>query len=80
MAARPLEPPPPELFNTRLPKQYLPPKRLVRISGYRTGEPHFGTSGANRFDAPGCALAAVAPVTSAPGFARAQKKLGITFV
>lgn len=27
---------------------------LVRISGHQTGEPFFGDSGGNRFDAPGC--------------------------
>lgn len=29
-------------------------RTLVRISKYATGEPYFGCSGANRFDAPGC--------------------------
>lgn len=32
----------------------LAPKHLVRISQYPTGEPYFGCSGGNRFDAPGC--------------------------
>lgn len=27
---------------------------LIRISGHQTGEPFFGASGGNRFDAPGC--------------------------
>lgn len=32
----------------------LPVPELVRISGFATGEPYFGISGGNRFDAPGC--------------------------
>lgn len=32
----------------------LYPRYLVRISQYPTGEPYFGCSGGNRFDAPGC--------------------------
>ncbi len=31
----------------------LPAAELYRISGFETGEPYFGKSGANRFDAPG---------------------------
>jgi len=29
---------------------------LIRISGFPSGEPFFGSSGGNRFDAPGCLL------------------------
>jgi hypothetical protein len=36
----------------------LPVPELLRISGFETGEPYFGKSGANRFDAPGCARGA----------------------
>lgn len=35
----------------------LPAAELVRVSRYNTGEPHFGSSGSNRFDAPGCPAA-----------------------
>lgn len=31
----------------------IKPSELVRISGHSTGEPYFGASGKNRFDAPG---------------------------
>jgi hypothetical protein len=31
---------------------------LFRISGFESGEPYFGSSGGNRFDAPECALGA----------------------
>jgi hypothetical protein len=44
--------PPAELALAAYPKTYFPPSRLVRISGYHTGEPYFGSSGNNRFDAP----------------------------
>lgn len=30
------------------------PSHLFRISGYTVGEPYFGSTGNNRFDAPGC--------------------------
>lgn len=53
MAVNPLGPPPPELAEERFRKTYLYPDRLVRVSTYHTGEPYFGTSGRNRFDAPG---------------------------
>lgn len=55
MGASPLGPPPPPiLFETALPIQHLHPARLVRVSAYTDGEPFFGVSGNNRFDAPGC--------------------------
>lgn len=36
----------------------LPVPELVRISGFASGEPFFGVSGGNRFDAPGCLVKA----------------------
>lgn len=41
------------LATEKFEKTYFPPERLIRISAYQTGEPYFGTSGYNRFDAPG---------------------------
>lgn len=47
-------PAPPSILSTeRFRASYLDPSRLVRISSYRGGEPFFGVSGFNRFDAPG---------------------------
>jgi hypothetical protein len=40
--------------SPHLPVVSLPVAELVRISGHKAGEPYFGTSGGNRFDAPGC--------------------------
>jgi CubicO group peptidase (beta-lactamase class C family) len=57
LAAEPLGLPPAQLTTTPFPKTCLAPARLVRVSAYTTGEPYFGTSGANRFDAPGAAYA-----------------------
>lgn len=55
MPAVPLAPPPSGLAtDDSLPVTRVLPRRLVRISQYPAGEPHFGASGANRFDAPGC--------------------------
>lgn len=55
MPAVALAPPPSGLAtDDSLPVTRVLPRRLVRISRYPAGEPHFGTSGANRFDAPGC--------------------------
>lgn len=53
MAAEPLGPPPAALSTEKFPKKYLDPAHLIRISSYHTGEPFFGKSGHNRFDAPG---------------------------
>jgi len=49
-------PPPPAALSAdgSLPVTPLASRRLVRISMYPSGEPYFGASGANRFDAPGC--------------------------
>ena len=44
--------------NTDIAIVPLPVPELLRISGFETGEPYFGKSGANRFDAPGCACGA----------------------
>lgn len=58
----PLSPPPPILAtDNSLPVTRLLPRQLVRISQYPSGEPFFGASGSNRFDAPGC-------LTGAPEF------------
>lgn len=55
MPAVPLAPPPSGLAtDDSLPVTRVLPRRLVRISQYPAGEPHFDASGANRFDAPGC--------------------------
>lgn len=51
-SVKPLGCPPPELARDAYPKTYFQPQRLVRVSGYHTGEPYFGRSGNNRFDAP----------------------------
>jgi len=53
LGVKPLGPPAPELATEKFPKTYLAPDRLTRISAYTTGEPYFGKSGYNRFDAPG---------------------------
>jgi hypothetical protein len=53
LVVNPLGSPPDELRNERFGKLYFPPERLVRVSTYHTGEPYFGASGRNRFDAPG---------------------------
>lgn len=53
MATRTLPDPPSILSTERFPVTYLDPARLFRISSYASGEPYFGRSGANRFDAPG---------------------------
>ncbi|MEG0881465.1 MAG: RES family NAD+ phosphorylase [Janthinobacterium sp.] len=55
MAATRLKPPPTILAtSTTLPVAGLPVSGLYRISGHASGEPYFGSSGGNRFDAPGC--------------------------
>lgn len=55
MPAVPLSPPPLGLAtDDSLEVTRVLPRRLVRISQYPAGEPYFGASGANRFDAPGC--------------------------
>jgi hypothetical protein len=54
LVARQLQLPPLSVSTTALPVKSIAHDRLVRISNYGTGEPYFGRSGANRFDAPGC--------------------------
>lgn len=55
MAAAPLGPPPAMLTtSTRLATTMVDPAQLYRISRYSTGEPYFGRSGHDRFDAPDC--------------------------
>lgn len=51
--------PPPHLARDKnLPIVRLGKRRLFRVSKYSNNEPHFGASGANRFDAPGCSMEA----------------------
>lgn len=52
MIVRALQPPPPSLQTDAFPATAFSPAGLYRVSGHHTGEPYFGTSGANRFDAP----------------------------
>jgi hypothetical protein len=52
MAALPLLPPAADFIHFKHAVTHLSPARLLRISRYCTGEPYFGMSGANRFDAP----------------------------
>jgi len=58
LAVEPLGPPPKGLAIEKFPKKYVSPTRLVRISAYHAGEPYFGASGNNRFDAPGAGTGA----------------------
>lgn len=59
MGAKVLRPPPQSLAtDAKLPVVSLSPEKLLRISQYPDGEPYFGKSGANRFDAPGCRIGA----------------------
>lgn len=53
MAAKALGLPPSDLNTIKLKSDSCDPGKLFRVSSYRTGEPYFGMSGANRFDAPG---------------------------
>jgi len=59
MAATALGLPPPTLASSdNLVVTEFDPTQLYRISRFQSGEPFFGRSGANRFDAPGCELGA----------------------
>ncbi|MFM9433761.1 hypothetical protein ACFDR9_000805 [Janthinobacterium sp. CG_23.3] len=58
MAAEALGLPPPYLSTEKLAFKRCDPAKLFRISSHGTGEPYFGRSGANRFDAPGSAAGA----------------------
>ena len=53
MGTKALPAPPSILSTERFRASHLDPSRLVRISSYSGGEPFFGVSGVNRFDAPG---------------------------
>lgn len=53
MVAQPLLLPPADFIDLKLKPVALDPARLFRVSPFNTGEPYFGSSGANRFDAPG---------------------------
>lgn len=54
MVAKPLGEPAPVLSSRNFPATIISPTELCRISGFRKGQPYFGKSGKNRFDAPGC--------------------------
>lgn len=46
---------PPSIVSTgKISAKKCAAEKLLRISNYTTGEPYFGQSGVNRFDAPGC--------------------------
>lgn len=53
MAALPLLPPTADFAQFKHSVTHLPPDKLLRISRFTSGEPYFGMSGTNRFDAPG---------------------------
>lgn len=55
MGPSPLGLPPAALSLDALAATTLASSRLWRISAHSNGEPHFGATGLNRFDAPGCA-------------------------
>lgn len=54
MAATSLGLPPKHLATDKLPVTYINPAKLIRVSSHASGEPYFGKTGGNRFDAPGC--------------------------
>lgn len=58
MAAAALGLPPSNLATENLSLKRCDPAKLFRVSGHNTGEPYFGCTGANRFDAPGSAAGA----------------------
>lgn len=69
MAATPLGLPPATLSTSdNLAVTLVDPAQLYRISKYQSGEPFFGTSGGNRFDAPGCATGTAEFATCYLGF------------
>lgn len=51
MAARALSAPPPDIHERTLTIVPVLPGSLFRLSRHESGEPHFGTQAANRFDA-----------------------------
>lgn len=53
MTALPILPPPKVLSHKKWRPSKVSPHHLYRISAYISGEPYFGRSGGNRFDAPG---------------------------
>lgn len=55
LAAEALGLPPSNLATDKLPSKRCDPAKLFRVSSHNTGEPYFGNTGANRFDAPGSA-------------------------
>ena len=54
MATKPLGLPHPILSSEHFPALPVDPGTLYRVSSHEDGEPYFGSSGGNRFDAPGC--------------------------
>lgn len=56
MIVRALASPPAIVSTGKISAKKCAAEKLLRISNYTTGEPYFGQSGANRFDAPGCLL------------------------
>lgn len=54
LVAKPLGEPAAVLSSRNFPATIISPAELCRISEYKTGQPYFGRSGKNRFDAPGC--------------------------
>lgn len=55
MVATSLGLPPATLATAAFRALFIAPEKVVRVSSYATGEPYFGQSGGNRFDAPGWA-------------------------
>jgi hypothetical protein len=53
LAATSLALPPSDFAGAKLQIVDCHPSKLVRVSRHATGEPHFGSTGGNRFDAPG---------------------------
>lgn len=54
MVVRKLGLPPDSVSTLPLTAVVMRPSHLFRISSYTVGEPYFGSTGNNRFDAPGC--------------------------
>lgn len=57
MAPKPLGLPHPVLSKEAFAATTVEPSDLYRVSSHEDGEPYFGHSGGNRFDAPGCKTA-----------------------
>ena len=68
MAANKIALPSKEASTGTLAAVKIKPSKLIRVSGRNTGEPYFGASGRNRFDAPGCLANPPAPEFGASYF------------